>query len=242
LKNNEATLFVFIACIILGFLITSNFDFSRGTEAIFLNSKDYQQQYNYKNDLTAQVDELRTKYYDLSNKLQGLNNNKDEKNQTLAIQNELAAQKLAAGETDVVGQGVLITVNDGTDKFGGRVVKTNSDLDFVIHNYDIGYLVNDLKSAGAEAISVNDQRIINSSEIYCVGPFIRINGVTVASPFRILAIGNKDKLNDYMMAQTNYLYMLIHNRSIKGSVVKNDTIKIKSYKGNIDHKYLKAKG
>lgn len=241
MKNNEATLFVFIACIILGILITSNFNLNGGTKTVVLNSKDYQEQYNYRNNLTTQVDELRNKYIDLANKFQGLNNNKDEKNQTNAIQNELSDEKLFAGETDVVGQGILITIDDDTDKFDGRVIKSNSDLDSIIHNFDIGYLVNDLKSAGAEAISVNDQRIVNTTEIYCVGPFIRINGVTVASPFYIKAIGNKDKLNDYMMAETNYLYLLIHNRGIKGTVVKNDNVKIGSYNGDINHKYLKAK-
>ncbi|WP_026881285.1 DUF881 domain-containing protein [Clostridium akagii] len=241
MKNNEATFFVFIACIIVGILITSNFNFNGGTKTVFLNSKDYQVQYNYRNTLATEVDELRNKYIDSANKLRGLSENKDEKNQTNAIQSELNDEKISSGESDVAGQGILITLDDGTDKFEGKVIKSNSDLDSLIHNFDILYVVNDLKSAGAEAISVNDQRIVNTTEIYCVGPFIRINGVTVASPFYIKAIGNKDKLKDYMMAETNYLYLLIHNRGIKGTIVKNDDVKIGSYNGNISHEYLKAK-
>ncbi|SMC17706.1 Uncharacterized conserved protein YlxW, UPF0749 family [Clostridium acidisoli DSM 12555] len=241
MKNNEATFFVFIACIILGILITSNLNFNRETKNVFLNSKQYQEQYNYKNNLTSEVDELKNKYMDLSDKFQQLKNNNDQKNETDVIQNELNNLKAVSGETDLLGPGIVITINDGTDKFEGKVVQSNADLQGLIHNYDISYIVNDLKSAGAEAISVNDQRIVNTSEIYCTGPFIRINGVTVASPFYIKAIGNKDKLKDYMMADTNYLYMLLNYRGIQGTVIKNDNIKIGAYNNSINHQYLNDK-
>lgn len=241
MKNNEATLFVFIACIIIGILITSNLNFSKSTKTVFLNSRQYEQQYNYKNVLTSQVDELRSKYMDLSQKLNKLENNKDAEGEVKAIQDELNSEKELAGETNVEGEGVVITINDGTDKFRGKVIKTNEDLEGLIHNFDIDYIVNDLRSAGAEAISVNGLRVVNSTEIYCTGPFIRINGVTAASPFTIRAIGNKDQLKDYMTADSNFLHTLLKYRGINGSITQSDDVKIEAYDGDLDYNYLKAK-
>jgi uncharacterized protein YlxW (UPF0749 family) len=240
MKNTEATLFVFIACIILGILITSNLNYKGKSMNVFLNSKQYQEQYNYRNNLTTQVDELRNKNMDLSSKLQELKDNNDINNETNVLQDELNTIKTVSGETNVVGPGIIITLDDGTDKFEGKVIKSDEDLSGLIHSCDISYIINDLMSAGAEAVSLNDQRIVNTTEIYCTGPFIRINGVTVATPFIIKAIGNKDKLKDYVTADTNYLYMLIKYRGIQGTVVKNDNIEINAYNDSIKHGYLKA--
>lgn len=239
MKNNEATVFVFAACIIIGILITSNFNFSKTTTRVFLNAKQYQDQYNYRNNLLSQINELRDKYFDLQNKINKFNNNNSSEALEQELKQELNTAKVIYGEMDVTGPGIKIRLDDGTDEFKGRVISSNEDLLKLIHNTDISYVVNDLESAGAEAISVNGQRITSTTEIYCTGPFIRINGVTVASPFYIEAIGNKDKLKDYMMADTNYLYILINYRGINGSVEESDDIKINGYDGVISHQYLK---
>ncbi|WP_242949486.1 hypothetical protein [Clostridium pasteurianum] len=76
MKNNESTVFVFVACIIIGILITSNFNFSRTGTRVFLNAKQYQDQYNYKNTLLNQINELRDNYFDLQSKIGKLSNDK----------------------------------------------------------------------------------------------------------------------------------------------------------------------
>nr|WP_242949532.1 DUF881 domain-containing protein [Clostridium pasteurianum] len=132
-----------------------------------------------------------------------------------------------------------MVLNDDTDKFNGTVIQSEYDLLKLIHNYDVSYVVNDLQLAGAEAISVNGQRIASTTEIYCIGAFIRVNGVQVASPFYIDAIGDKDKLKDYMMSSNNYLYTMI-NRGIKVKLTQNSNIKINGYNGDLVNKYLKS--
>lgn len=51
-------------------------------------------------------------------------------------------------------------------------------------------LVNKMKDAGAEAISINGQRIITTTEISLAGNNVNINTVPTAPPYVIKAIGN----------------------------------------------------
>ena len=239
MKNNEATVFVFVACIIIGILITSNFNFSRTATRVFLNAKQYQDQYNYKNNLSSQINELRDNYFDLQSKISKFDNSKSSEALEQELKQELNNAKIISGEMDVEGPGIKIELDDGTDKFNGTVINSDYDLPKLIHNYDVSYIVNDLQLAGAEAISVNGQRIASTTEIYCIGPFIRVNGVSLGSPFYIDAIGDKDKLKDYMMSSNNYLYSMI-NRGINVILDQSDDVKINGYNGKLPDKYLKV--
>jgi len=111
--------------------------------------------------------------------------------------------KLLAGLTTVKGEGVVIILQDSTD--------TNMSIEAgLVHDTDIMSIVNELRAAGAEAISVNGQRILSTTAIRCVGPTIQINGTKVASPFHIKAIGNAKYLESAL--------------NIKGGVV--DSLKV----------------
>lgn len=100
-----------------------------------------------------------------------------------SMKTSLENAKLLAGLTTVKGEGVVIILQDSTD--------TNMSLEAgLVHDTDIMSIVNELRAAGAEAISVNGQRILSTTAIRCVGPTIQINGTKVASPFHIKAIGN----------------------------------------------------
>ena len=65
---------------------------------------------------------------------------------------------------------------------------------YLIHDRDIRDVVNELRAAGAEAVTVNGQRITVSSSIRCAGPIVLINQDEMATPFIIQAIGDPDKL------------------------------------------------
>ncbi|MEG1931023.1 MAG: DUF881 domain-containing protein [Anaerovorax sp.] len=111
-----------------------------------------------------------------------------------ALENKLTEElnfyKVASGETEVRGQGVKIIVDDGTrELYEGENVNT-----LLVHDSDILGILNELRKSGAEAISVNGQRITNTTAISCSGYTIRINGVFYARPFEIHAIGDAKKM------------------------------------------------
>jgi uncharacterized protein YlxW (UPF0749 family) len=107
-----------------------------------------------------------------------------------AMRGELSKAKISAGLTAVSGQGIEIILDNPDSK--QQTGKTASL--YVIRDEDLLRLVNELRSAGAEAMSINGQRIVASSEIRYAAPFINVNLTRVTPPYHILAIGKIDYL------------------------------------------------
>lgn len=228
MKNSEANVFVFIASIIIGILISMNISFSRKTDRVVLNAKQYQDAYNYKNKLYSEVLGLINQYNDYSSKIKKYKS--DSQNQekiTSSMKEELNEDNILLGKVALEGQGIVITLDDANT--AGAANQFEYQLR-IIHNTDIIQVINDLKNSGAEAISLNGQRIIDRSEVYCSGPFLRINGIKIASPFVIYAIGNKDVMYNYMISNENYLKTLLV-RKIKVDVQQSNTVRVPAYNG-----------
>jgi uncharacterized protein YlxW (UPF0749 family) len=138
--------------------------------------------------------------------------------------------KADAGLTDVKGEGVTVTVSDS--------INASSDVynsTFVVHDTTLMQLVNDLKLAGAEAISVNDERIVAMTEFFCVGPAVKVNGTKLFAPFTIKAIGVPSKLEaavressvftnpnirlNLEITQEKELYVEAYNKAYRNNIV-----------------------
>lgn len=112
--------------------------------------------------------------------------------------------KTLSGTTDLKGEGIVITLNDGSN----LTASSGDDASYLVHDSYLLTIVNELKAAGAEAISVNDQRIIATSAIRCVGPVIQVNYQKVGAPFVIRAIGNAQYLESAMNIKNGIVDML----------------------------------
>jgi uncharacterized protein YlxW (UPF0749 family) len=239
MKNNEASLFVFIASIIIGILISLNINFNRTYNRVFLTTKQYQDAYNQRNKLRNDLGTMKDNYEELYDKLRKFElGGKNTNNVVQEIQNELDMNKMILGQADVEGQGIMITLKDISNDLFYNDDDPNI-LDKIIHNYDITYVINDLRNAGAEAISINGQRIIDRSEVICDGALLKINGVKIASPFYINAIGNKEILKKYMLTDENYLKFM-DSRSIFVEVKELDNVKIQAYNHNMTKEYIES--
>lgn len=106
---------------------------------------------------------------------------------------ELDRLRLISGLTDVKGDGVVVTLNDADE---ADAVKSGDDsvMDYIIHDLDILHVVNHLRMGGAQAIAINNERIISTSEQVCAGPTIKVNSNRYAVPYEIKAIGDSDEL------------------------------------------------
>lgn len=156
------------------------------------------------------------------------------KNDETAIQKEEEIKKdnILLGLTDVTGKGIIITLKDNNS-----VNKSNlSPLDnidlYLVHAGDLVSVINDLKNAGAEAISINGQRIVNSTSVYCAGSVIKINEEKISSPIEIKVIGEPDLLYGSIMIPGGYLE-LMKETGIIVTVKKSDNIKIDKFDGVI---------
>ena len=97
-------------------------------------------------------------------------------------------------------------------------------------------IVNELRDAGAEAISINDERITALTEIRCVGSVVNINNVKVGTPFIINAIGNPDTLESALLFRGGIISQLAMS-GFEFDIKKQENIVIPAYKGAINFKY-----
>ena len=108
-----------------------------------------------------------------------------------------------AGEADmdpVHGPGLVVSLRDAQRDANGRFPRDTSPDDLVVHQQDIEAVLNALWSAGAEAIQMQDQRIIATSIARCVGNTLLLNGRTYSPPYTISAIGNAEAMQQALAA------------------------------------------
>ncbi len=150
------------------------------------------------------------------------------------IRAELAKARMAAGLTAVEGSGVIVTLNDSKRQAGPG----ESPELFLVHDNDILQVVNELFAAGAEAVSVNSQRMIATSEVRCSGPVISVNNVRIGPPYEIHAIGDPDALDSALHMRDGILDTL-RAWGIEAKVQQSATVQVSGYKGGLYFQYAK---
>ena len=144
------------------------------------------------------------------------------------LQLELEKQKLMLGTTDVSGTGIIISLEDSNNS----TKKIDADELMIIVNY--------LRDAGAEAIDINGERIVDSTFFAYIGnSYIKINGKRISSPYTIKVIGDPDYLKSSLVGSGGYAEK-ITNWGQKISFETNRKIIISKYDGNdLSLKYIK---
>jgi uncharacterized protein YlxW (UPF0749 family) len=105
------------------------------------------------------------------------------------LQARIDELKKVAGLNERTGDGVLITLDDARSASAAKDVEKS-----ICHNTDLTDIVNQAWRGGAEAIAINDERIVGSSSIYCVGSTIMVNGTLMSPPFSVIVIGPPNDL------------------------------------------------
>ncbi|MBR2289965.1 MAG: DUF881 domain-containing protein [Clostridia bacterium] len=153
----------------------------------------------------------------------------DNNNISELLAREVYEAETIAGYTDVSGPGIIVTLED-TDQSQ-------------ITAEDLMSLVNELKLAGAEAISINDQRIISVTDISNINyQFIMVNTsrdlvtAKIDSPYYIKAIGNQKYLESSISIKYGFLDSMESSGKIANYVL-DDNITIFKYNGTLEYKY-----
>lgn len=136
-------------------------------------------------DLTNEIQSLNLSKSELEDKLKILEEGtNDEKIEKLQSENDLL--KKFAGLTDVYGQGVVITLT----------YENANDVSTSISATLIQSLMNELKNASAQAISINGERVLAMTEVRAVNDYLVVNGISLSSksPITISVIGNPTSL------------------------------------------------
>lgn len=239
MKSNEAAVSIFIASTIIGILISSNMNFSNANTKVFLTPAEFEEAYNNTDKLNKGIDNLYKQYHEAYGKLLTYEDNINNKEKLLSeINKEIYNNQLILGNVGVQGEGIIIHLEDTFDEFQGDVLDINEKFARTVHDKDLVSVVNELKVAGTEAISVNGHRITDGSSILCWGTLIEIDGVEIPGPFTIKAIGNKDKLYSYMSGEGGYLSFL-NLRGLDVTMNKENNIKILANEKSTYIEYMK---
>ena len=104
---------------------------------------------------------------------------------------------------------------------------------YIIHEYDLRDIVNLLWMAGSEAVSINDERLVGNSSIYCLGSTVMVNSTRLSPPYLIRAIGNPKIQQDYLR-NPSYLKQLKEKQRLYGlrfDVSGAATVTLPAYSG-----------
>lgn len=150
---------------------------------------------------------------------------------------DLDKYKLAAGVVDTAGPGVVVTIEDPLPPDGFA----DSYMDSVImYNYELLLsLVNKMKDAGAEAISVNGQRITATTEISLAGDNVNINTVPTAPPYIIKAIGDPETLESTLTIRFGIVEQMKKNYGLRITIEQKAKLEVPRYSGIVKFRYAK---
>lgn len=186
-------------------------------------------------EVEKEKDKMREEINDLRQKIQDYEKIATEGKSLMgAIKEELDKTRVMAGLTAVQGPGVIVKLQDS-------LIKAQPGEDpnmYLIHQEDILQVRNELFAAGAEAISINGQRMVSTSEVRCVGPTVIVNGTRLAPPYEISAIGNAKDLETALIMQGG-IAELLEPVGIKLKIRKENNIQIPAYSGSLSFKYGK---
>ncbi len=118
------------------------------------------------------------------------------------INREVLQLKAPAGRSEVTGPGITVTLTDSPDS-----VEATSEVEvkqLVVHQQDIQSVVNAMWLGGAQAVTIQGQRVISTTGIKCSGNAVRLHGIPYAQPYVISAVGSQLDLYDSVMA-SDYL-------------------------------------
>lgn len=152
-----------------------------------------------------------------------------------AVKSELERLHIMAGATDVTGPGIEVVLDDSNI---AKKTRENPNL-YIIHDEDLMRVLNELRAAGAEAISINDQRIVAMSEIRCAGPTVSVNNVRSAPPYVIKAIGQPETLMSALRIRGGVVETF-EFWGIQVKMKKEEKVFIKALKMPRIHKYAKS--
>jgi uncharacterized protein YlxW (UPF0749 family) len=150
------------------------------------------------------------------------------------LQDQLQQAKLLAGLDPVRGPGVRVVLDD-SDR---RTSPTGNVNDLVIHSQDIQAVVNSLWRAGAEAIAVNDQRLVSTSAVLCVGNTLLLNGTVQSPPYRVDAVGAvRDRFDSD--SQVKAFHDAADTFGLRFSVTTADSLTLPAYDGGTSLRYAR---
>ncbi|MDR0931004.1 MAG: DUF881 domain-containing protein [Clostridiales bacterium] len=228
--------YIAIICLIVGFalslqiksVIKNSTLFPTSSQRVDTLVNEVMNEKNKNDELLAQVDQYKqdlAKYQDL------IASNSDS---AQAMLDQLNAANESAGLVNLNGPGVVFSLSDSQNvAAGGEAAGL-----YIIHDSDLLQAINELRNAGAEALSLNGERLLSTTSVRCVGSVVTVNGKAYSPPYEITAIGDPNQLEAALKIR-NGVYDLLSKYGFELSIRKMDKVTVPRYNGTIKFEYAK---
>ncbi len=148
-------------------------------------------------------------------------------------EDELRGAAMVAGQRPVKGPAVVVALSDAPS--GVRPAGVSPEL-LVVHQQDIQAVVNALWSGGAEAMTIQGQRVTSRTGVKCVGNSVVLHGVPYAPPYEVAAIGEPDRLERALADSTA---VQIYRQYVSGYGLgytqrREASVTMPAYRGSLD--------
>lgn len=229
-KSVDALIVSFIlAGLLIGVLVSAQFQSSVAANSYLVD------ELNAQKELLASFDEDRL---NLKETIADLRQKIEENRQKLALSADQAKLetldqlKEKLGLTKLRGPGVRLILSEGKSS----QADSNSNL---IHAADLRDILNLMRTAKAQGISINNQRITPTSTIHALGSEILVNKVKVSAPFEVSVLGNTELIVSRLNDQQAYpdLYARIKKKEVSFDMQKLEQVVLPVYDGDYLLKY-----
>lgn len=241
MKNYSNKFFILISSIILGFLIVTNIGINKSGILFSMNSVEYKDAIEERSQLYDDITALSDDNYELSKKIAALSSNNNYDNNEKVIEHmkeQLDIYSELAGTVKTNGPGIILTIYDGEyDINKDNQLEVNRR---TLHSSDAALVLNELRTAGAEGIAINNYRILNTTGLVCAWAFIRFeeNGNEMeGSPFKFYALGDPDQLEAALLSEGSHINELLI-RKLNITIEKFDEIELPKATKSIEPKFM----
>jgi uncharacterized protein YlxW (UPF0749 family) len=151
---------------------------------------------------------------------------------------ELDEVRAQAGLVPVAGPGVIVTLGDAATVPPGQDPGA-----CLVHDFDIASVVNALLAAGAEAVAVNDERVVSTTAVRCAGNTILVNSRRLGNPYTIVGIGSSEDLEQSLREDSSVAPIFNDYTAIYGltaTIVRSSEIEVPAYRGSLRTDYAQT--
>lgn len=200
-----------VVCLLLGIIIAMQYRSVKVNNSLAV----YEQQ--RVNDLIIDLlreqennQQLQKRIDELQRDIENLRTGTNTENETIQrLRKEIEELEILAGLKTVKGKGIIVTI----DSVGSATVDDSNILS----------VLNELRAADVQALAVNDERIISTSEVRRVGSYMMVNGRKLLPPYVIKAIADPEKLENSLTIMAGIVDMLKYY-NLKVDIKKDDNI------------------
>lgn len=183
-----------------------------------------------KKQLEKDLEHLQEKAADLAAKLEEAGKGTSEA--AAALEEELSDVRLYAGLVPVGGPGIEVLLENPPGPAGSGIGLGS----YAIRDDDILKVINELRGAGAEALAINGQRIMATSEVRMAGNHISVNLTRLSSPYKITAVGDSNALKSSLEIKGG-LVEYLNNLGVVVTVQTKEKVVVPAYKGVLRFEY-----